>query len=107
MGDICLSSYIGTVSDQYGKNVKMTLLIFYPKLKKEMKPITKKTITRTVDSRGHEITVQTEISKYSSLKNATSDATIRIQDKSKYFCTNCGENFTPSMLHTCKRLYIL
>lgn len=103
---------LGTISRKYGQNVKMAVFIFYPKLKENAEKRAKKTQSHVPakessskssisNSRSQELSVQTEIAKYSSINHSATKPKITFQ-KNAYFCSQCGKAFTESMYDTLK-----
>lgn len=101
---------LGMIFHKFVENVKMTLYIFYPKLKEDenKKELAlnfneeKGPIQNPQNSRSQELNVQTEIAKYSSINQVRSNQPQTIFQKNAYFCSQCGKGFTESMYETLK-----
>ena len=92
---------LGEIVDRYGANVKMAFFIFYPKVEEKIKKENQKISEAApkhihhyhhhqIDPRSEEIAAETEIIFK---KKPT-------QQSGKFFCTNCGDGFTPAMFVT-------
>ncbi len=90
---------MGSISTNYGNNVKMCFYIFYPKVNEKKSSESRPAIERA--TRTEEMAAKTEISKYSSISKTKKIST---QSKTKpaqeFFCSVCGEPFSTSMKRT-------